>query len=114
HVVAAEQQVIADRLSNETHLPLLLDRLDEREVARPAADIDDEATGVGGQIWRAGSVSDRRLNLRILRSLTLPALPVPRIHPAIERRLRLLQQRHVFQSGLLGGFDGEIAGDVVE
>ena len=42
HVVAAEQQVIADGLPHETESALLLHRADEAEIARAAADIDDE------------------------------------------------------------------------
>ena len=43
HVVAAEQQVIADRLADEAQLALLLDGLDEAEVGGAAADVDDQA-----------------------------------------------------------------------
>ena len=43
HVVAAQQQVIADRLADEAQLALLLDGLDEAEVAGAAADVDDQA-----------------------------------------------------------------------
>jgi len=39
HVVAAQEQVIADRLANERQLPLLLLGPDQAEVAGPAADV---------------------------------------------------------------------------
>ena len=43
HVVAAQQQMIADRLAHEAKLALLLDRLDQAEVAGAAADVHDQA-----------------------------------------------------------------------
>ena len=43
HVVAAEQQVVADRLADEAQLALLLDRLDQAEVAGAAAHVHDQA-----------------------------------------------------------------------
>ena len=42
HVVAAEQDVIADRDAREREAPALLGRGDGREVRRAAADVDDE------------------------------------------------------------------------
>ena len=43
HVVAAQQQVIADRLADEGQFALLLDGLDQAEVAGAAADVHDQA-----------------------------------------------------------------------
>ena len=78
HVVAAEQQMVADGLADEAEFALLLDSLDEAEVARAAADIDDETARTRLELvgFRRG-MSDQ---------------------PAIERGLRFLEQRRILQS----------------
>ena len=50
HVVAAQEQVVADRLAHEAQLALLLDGLDEAEVGGAAADIDDQAEIAGPEL----------------------------------------------------------------
>ena len=94
HVVAAQQQVVADRLANEAQLALLLDRLDQAEVAGAAAHVHDQAAGP-----------------------RLEARPPPRgmgRQPAIKRGLGLFQQGQVFQAGLAGRLHGQVAGHVIE
>jgi hypothetical protein len=94
HVVAAEQEVLADRVADEREFAPLLAGANQAEVGRAAADVHDQAPHPG---------------------LEHPGfLGRVRAEPRVERRLRLFEQRHVLQAGLLRGLGGEVAGDVVE
>ena len=70
HVVAAEQQVIADRVADEVELALLLARADQAEVGGAAADIDHEAAHARLQLARLPAASACRATRR-----TRPAVP---------------------------------------
>ena len=94
HVVAAEQQVFADGLADEAEFAPVLDGLDEAEVRRAAADVDDEAARAGVQAVQLGG--------RV------------RCQPAVERGLRLLEQDDVLQPRLARGLHRQRAGHVVE
>ena len=72
-VVAAEHQVIADGDAAEARAGRRLDDRDQAEIGRAAADVADQDQLAGAD-------------------LALPAVLV-RDDPAIERRLRLLEQR---------------------
>src|SRR2546423_1048413 len=71
-VVSAEEDVIADREPGEGKPPLLFAHADEREVARSAADVDDEDDVAGMD----------ELAPRVAR----------RLHPGVERGLRLFEE----------------------
>ena len=94
HVVAAEQQVVADGLAEEAELAVLLDRLDQAEVGGAAADVDDETEIAGPDA--------SRILMRMARE------------PAIKCRLRFFEEGEVDEAGLASGIDGERAGHVVE
>ena len=94
HVVAAEQQVIADRLADEAQLARLFDRLNQAEIAGAAADIDDGTAGAGVEL------------LNLARRM--------RGQPAVEGGLWLFEQGDVFEPCFLGRLDGEIASHIVE
>ena len=94
HVVAAQEQMIADRLANEADFALLLDRLDQAEVAGAAADIDDETAGARLQAANFLGRVDRQ--------------------PAVKRGLRLFEQRQVLQSRPPSRLDGQVPGDIIE
>ena len=94
HVVAPEQQMVADGLAEKAELAVLLVRLDQAEIGCTAADVDDETEIAGPD---AGGVLD---------GMTC--------EPAIKCRLRFFEQGEVGETSLAGGVDGEIAGHVVE
>ncbi len=88
-VVAAEQDVLADREPLERKLPLVLANADQREVAGAAADIDNQDHVA-------------RLDLRAPRVARA-------LDPGVERGLRLLEQRHVREPRLRRGLYGQLA-----
>ena len=94
HVVAAEQDVVADRNPRQRQVAGLLADGDEAEVGGAAADVADQH-----------HVADFHL---------LAPLVVAGVDPGIKRGLRLFQQRDVFQPGGAGGFHGQLAGHGVE
>ncbi len=93
-VVAAEHQVIAHGHAAESRAGRGLDHRDQAEIGRAAADVADE-----DQLARP--------------DLALPSVLV-RDDPAIERRLGLLEQRDVRQSGLASGLERQLARGLVE
>ena len=94
HVVAAEQDVLADGQAGQGEVAALVGHGDQGEVGRPAADVADEE-----------EVADLDL---------LPPAVALRGEPGVEGGLRLLQERDVLQPGGPGGLDGQLAGDGVE
>ncbi len=88
-VVAAEQDVVADRDALDRGLAALLRRqLEQAEVRGAAADIDHE----------------HMMRIR----LGAPGLPAVPLQPPVEGGLRLLQQAHAFGvAGLSGGGERE-------
>jgi hypothetical protein len=95
HVVAAQDQVIADRHAVELHL-LLLARADadQREVGRAAADVAHEDRLPG-------------------RDELFPLLLVF-VDPGVKRRLRLFDQHDAGQSRAGRRLHRQLAGDLVE
>ena len=79
HVVAAEQDVIADRDALEREVAVVLADRDQAEVGRAAADVADEDR------------SPTRIRRRQLVAL--------RVEPRVEGGLRLLEQRDVSEAG---------------
>src|SRR5439155_13238748 len=94
HVVAAEEQMIADGDALERERRAVELRLDEREVGRTAADVDDE-------------------DPRGAAERVLPLALVGR-EPGVERGLRLFQERQRRELRLGRGGDGQLARDLVE
>ncbi|KGX04687.1 putative molecular chaperone HspA/DnaK domain protein [Burkholderia pseudomallei MSHR640] len=94
HVVAAEQDMLADRDAMQLEVAVALDDRDQRQVGRAAADVDDE-----------DDVAD-------------PDVLAPRaaafLDPAVERRLRLLEQRHMRVAGRLRGLGRQLARGRIE
>ena len=86
HVVAAEQQMVADRLAEEAELAVLLVRLNQTDVGGAAADVDDQTEIAGPD---AGGVLD---------GMTC--------EPAIKCGLWLFEEREVSKAGLASGIDG--------
>ena len=102
HVVAAEQQVVAD--GDAGHLEgrragaaRAARDADEREIGGAAADVADEHQGV--------AVGAREEGLDPLGSSA--------IHVVVERGLGLLEQAHR-EAGARGGREGQLAGDLIE
>ncbi len=93
HVVAAQQDVLADGNAVERQLAFALGDGDEREVRGAAADIDHQ-----DQVARVDALAPVGMAL----------------DPGIERRLRLFEQDHVAVACLLGGRQGELARHGVE
>ena len=93
HVVAAEQDVLADGETVEAQLAGFFSNGDEREVRGAAADIDHE-----------DEISDTD---------ELAPVRVP-LNPGVEGGLRLLEQNHVAITGFLRGMQREVAGDGIE
>ncbi len=89
HVVAAEQDVIADRDPFELELSVFLDGGDCGKVGRPAADVRDQDD--------------------VARVEITPPRVAARIDPGVERRLRLFEERERFDPGRERRFDGELA-----
>ena len=94
HVVAAEQDVIADGDPLERQVALDLADRDQREVGGAAADVAHQDHVTDGE-------------------LLAPAV-AGLAQPRVERRLRLLEQRHVRQARVGGGAHRELARDRVE
>jgi hypothetical protein len=94
HVVAAEQDVLADGDAVQFERAFALEHGDQREVAGAAADIDDQDDVAGPHLLApaAGAL----------------------LNPAVERRLRLLEQDHALAAGGAGRFGGQFAGGRVE
>ncbi len=89
HVVAAEQDVFADRHAMQFEIAFAFDHRDQREVGRAAAHVDHE-----------DDVADLDL---------LAPLAVALLDPAIQRRLRFFEQRHAAVARGLGRFGGQFA-----
>ena len=79
HVVAAEQDVLADRDALERQVAVPLADRDQAEVGRAAADVADQ---------------DEIADLD-----PPPPAVAERVEPGVERRLRLLEQRDVLEAG---------------
>ena len=94
HVVAAEQEVVAHGDARQLERPALVGHRDQAEVGGAAADVAHER-----------DVADPHE--------LAPVLGVG-LEPVVERRLRLLEQRHVRQPGLPRGLHGELARHGVE
>src|SRR5437016_4813326 len=77
HIVAAEQDVITDRDPLQCERAVLLDRVNQRKIAGATADIDNQHAVTGSE-------------------LAAPTLAVL-LDPGIQGRLRLFQQRHLFE-----------------
>ena len=82
HVVAAEQDVLADGHAVERQFAIALGDGDEREVGGAAADIDDQDQVAGVDALAPVGVA---------------------LDPGVEGRLRLFEQNHVAVAGLFGG-----------
>ena len=95
HVVAAEQQVVADGDALEPEAVAVGAARDQREVGGAAADVDDQ-------------------DMRSPPSSRFPA-PLVRGEPGVERGLRLLEQRRApARPGFARRRDGELARHLVE
>jgi hypothetical protein len=93
HVVAAEQDVVAHRDALEGQLAIVLEHRDQREVR-----------GAAAHVYHQQHLTEAQL---------LAPVGAP-LEPAVERGLRLLQQRHGGQAGLTRGFERELARRRVE
>ncbi len=112
HVIAAQQEVVANRIADKAELALLFDSPDQTEVGRAAPHVHDQTTSAGLQVggW-GGRGSRRRLRSRLGGSLARPScLP----EPAIERGLRLFEERELFQAGLTRCLDRKVARHLIE
>ena len=94
HVVAAEEDVIADGDALEHELAALVDRRDDGEVRGASADVDDEHDVARGDVL-APRVS-------------------PVGEPRVEGGLRLLEERQVLETGGIRGLRGELTRRGVE
>ena len=94
HVVAAEQDVLADGQPGQGEVAPLVGHGDQGEVGRAAADVADQE-----------DVADLDL---------LPPLVALRGEPGVEGGLRLLEQRDLLRARPPRGLDGQLAGDGVE
>ena len=94
HVVAAEQDVVAHRDARELERAVAVQHGDGGEVGRPAADVDHE-DDVPRFHERAPGLAHR-------------------VDPGVERRLRLLEQRHLLDAGRERRLDRELARARVE
>ena len=92
HVVAAEQDVLADRHAMQFEIAVALDHRDQRQVGRAAADVDAQ-----------DQVADLHLP---------PAAAL--LDPAVQRGLRLLEQRHPRVAGGARGLGRQFARGRVE
>src|SRR5207245_10960548 len=101
HIIAAQQEMVADRLADEPELSLLLDGLDQAEVAGTAPDVHYQAAHTGLQIGERGARSAKGTGL-LSSALSAQrfALRGPEsrlIEQAIERGRGLLQDREVLR-----------------
>ena len=94
HVVAAEQDVIADRDALEREVAAVVANLDQREVGRAAADVAHEHDVAGLQILAPRLAARREVR--------------------VERGLRLLEQRDLVEAGLARRDDRQLARDRIE
>jgi len=94
HVVAAQEDVIADGDPLEHQVAGVIGDLDQREVGGAAADVAHQDDIAG-------------------RELAPPAIAARR-EIGVERRLRLLEQGHAVEAGLARGDHGQLARDRVE
>src|SRR5205814_10136609 len=93
-VVAAEQDVVADREPREREPSFLLAHRDEREVARAATYVHDEDDVAGPE------------RLAPFLACTL--------HPRIERRLRFFEERQIRKARLARRSHRQLSRDRVE
>ena len=89
HIVAAEQDVIADGHARELQIAILFGYGDQRKVGRAAADIHHE-----------NDVADLDLFSESVAHL---------LDPGVKRRLRFFEQRHIVKPRLGGGLCREFA-----
>src|SRR5215468_3061835 len=82
HVVAAQQDVIADRHALEREIPIVLPNGDQAEIGGAAPDVDDEE-----------QVTDAKCS---------PPRLAHAVYPRVARGLRLLEERHVPEVGFAG------------
>ena len=94
HVVAAQQDVLADGQARQGQVAPFVGHGDQGEVGRAAADVANQ-----------DDVADLDL---------LPPFLALDGQPGVERGLRLLEERDVLQPGLGGRFHGQLARDRVE
>src|SRR5699024_1802314 len=101
HVVAAQQDVVADREPFDIRAGATMVQLEEAEIRRAATDIDHQNMMRSG---RAIAKTREQVRRRV----------VP-LQPAVERRLRLLQQSNALRkAGLPGGRERQALRDGVE
>jgi hypothetical protein len=93
HIVAAQQDVLADGHALERQLALLLGHGYKRKVRRAAADIEDQ-----NQIAELYALA--------------PVLVA--LDPRVECGLRFLEQRDIAEAGPFGGLQGQLARYSVE
>ena len=94
HIVAAEQDVLADADAFEFELAVDVGDGDQAEIGGSATDVADEDDVAGGDEVMPGFSGLRG--------------------PGVEGGLRLLQQGDVAETGGFGGFGGEASGDLIE
>ena len=92
-VVAAQQNVLANRDAFQLQFAVLLGDGDQGEVGGAAADVDHQ---------------NQVAHLNPLAPIRMP------LDPGVEGGLRLFEQQNVLISGLFGGLQGQLAGDRVE
>src|SRR5262249_37788971 len=93
HIVAAKQDVIADRDTLEHNFTGLFLHRDETEIRRAATDIDDQDDVAYMNLFPPVGVSS---------------------DPGVEGRLRLFEQNHLWIAGVGCCFESKLAGDGVE
>ena len=94
HVVATQQDVVADGDTSERHVAVLGGHSNERKVGGAAADVHDQHHVAGLDLF-----AEAFAHL---------------LNPRVERRLRFFNQRDVWQAGLLRGFHREVARGGIE
>ena len=95
HVVASEQDVVANGDALERECTIAIADFDEREVGRASADVDDE-----------DDVSHRHIVAPGVATLS---------DPVVQRSLRLFEQdRRFFEASEFGRFDRQLASDRIE
>ncbi len=94
HVVAAEENVLADGNALQREIAVLFGHGDQAEIGRAAADVADE-----------NQIAD-----------TDPAAPfvTHRVEPGIESRLRFFEQRDILEARRLSGAQRQLTGRLVE
>ena len=94
HVVAAEQDVLADRDALERQVAVAFADRDQAEVGRAAADVADQH-----------EIADLH---------AAPPAVAERVEPGVERGLRLFEQRDLLEPRGAGGAQRQLAGLLVE